>query len=137
MIGLRGYNPAITESLTEELRPFGIRVLLVQPGGIRTQMIVNSELKSDKMVQPEYVPYHSLCAKVLAGVHGSQPGDPHKASNIIADVVRGEGCAIGKNWPNVLYLGEDAEHDIRLKCQQVLDRLDDAEWRDIGRGVAV
>ncbi|KAF8478850.1 short-chain oxidoreductase [Gautieria morchelliformis] len=128
---------AITESLTEELRPFGIRVLLVQPGGFRTQMIVNSELKPGDMVRPEYVPYHLSCAKALAGVHGCQPGDPQKAVNVIADVVRGEGCAIGKKWPNVLVLGQDAEHDIRLKCQQVLERLDDAEWREIGRGVAV
>jgi hypothetical protein len=112
-------------------------VLLVQPGGFRTQMIPNSELKSVNMVRPAYVQYHSLCAEALKCVDGSQPGDPHKASNVIADVVRDEGCAIGKKWPNVLYLGQDAEHDIRLKCQQVLERLDDAEWRDVGRGVSV
>ncbi|KAF8584216.1 short-chain oxidoreductase [Ramaria rubella] len=128
---------AIAESLIEEMRPFGIRVLLVQPGGFRTEMITNSELKPGSMVRPDYLPYHASCAKILAGAHGCQPGDPQKAVDVIADVVRGEGCATGKSWPDVLVLGEDAQHDIRLKCQQVLQRLDDVEWRDIGRGVAV
>jgi NAD(P)-dependent dehydrogenase (short-subunit alcohol dehydrogenase family) len=121
----------------EELRPFGIRVLLVQPGGFRTEMITNTKLKPGSMVHPEYLQYHLKCAKVLAGAHGCQPGDPQKAVDVIADVVSGEGCAAGKRWPNVLVLGEDAENDIRYKCLQVLERLDDTEWRDIGRGVAL
>ncbi|KIJ41747.1 hypothetical protein M422DRAFT_255057 [Sphaerobolus stellatus SS14] len=87
---------AITDPLIEELRPLGIHVLLIQPGSIRTQMVPNSQLKPANTVQPlEYVSYHVLCAKVLASVHGKQPGDPQKAVNIIADIVRGEGCAVG------------------------------------------
>ncbi|KAF8521583.1 short-chain oxidoreductase [Hysterangium stoloniferum] len=128
---------AIAESLMEELRPLGIRVLLVQPGGFRTEMITNSELKLGNMVVSQYLPFHLLCAKALAGVHGCQPGDPRKAVDVIVDVVRGEGCAVGKRWPDLLVLGEDAEEDIRSKCQQVLARLDDAEWRDIVRGVGI
>lgn len=89
------------------------------------------------MVRPEYLPYHITCAKVLAGVHGRQPGDPQKAVDVIADVVSGEGCAEGKRWPNILVLGEDAENDIRFKCQQVLERLDDREWQDVARGVSL
>ncbi|KIJ30730.1 hypothetical protein M422DRAFT_36444 [Sphaerobolus stellatus SS14] len=129
---------AIADSLTEELRPLGIRVLLIQPGSIRTQMVPNSQLKPASTVQPlDYVSYHVLCAKVLASVHGKQPGDPQKAVNIIADIVRGEGCAVGKRWPDVIVLGEDAENDIRSRCQQVLARLDDTEWKDVARQVAL
>jgi len=128
---------AIAESLIEELRPIGIRVLLVQLGGFRTEMISNSELKLSNMVAAEYLPFHLLCAKVLASVHGCQPGDPQKAVDVIADVVRGEGCAVGKRWPDILVLGEDAEKDIRSKCQDVLARLDDAEWQDVVRGVGI
>jgi len=128
---------AIAESLTEELRPFGIRVLLVQPGSFNTKMITNSELKPGNQVQPDYLQYHLECAKVLSRLNGCQPGDPQKAVNVIVDVVRGEGCAVGKKWPNCLVLGEDAENDIRLKCLQVLKRLDDIEWRDVGRGLAL
>ena len=107
----------------------------MQPGGFRTQMILNSQLKPASAVQPDYVSYHLLCAKVLASVHGRQPGDPQKAVEIILDIIRGEGCAAGKRWPDVLVLGEDAENDIRARCHQVLARLDDTEWRDVRREV--
>ncbi|KIJ48585.1 hypothetical protein M422DRAFT_145622, partial [Sphaerobolus stellatus SS14] len=60
-----------------------------------------------------------------------QPRDPQKAVKIIADIVRGQGCAVGKRWPDVIVLGEDAGNDIRSRCQQVLARLDDTEWEDV------
>jgi hypothetical protein len=100
-------------------------------------MITNSELKPSSMVHPEYLRHYLKCAEDLVGVHGCQPGDPQKAVDVITDVVRGEGCAAGKQWPSVLVLGEDAEKGIRVKCLQVLEHLDDTEWRDIGRGVAI
>jgi len=47
--------------------------------------------------------------------------------------VRGEGIAKGREWPNYLMLGHDAERDLRAKCGIMLDGLD--KWITVTRGV--
>ncbi|GJJ11668.1 hypothetical protein Clacol_005904 [Clathrus columnatus] len=123
-------SPAIAESLTEELKPFNIRVLLVQPGAFRTRMILNSTIKpANSLINPDYQKFHTIASKVLSGVHGKQPGDPRKAGRVIVDIVRGEGHAFGKmKWPDTIFLGDDAVKDVRKKCEAVLACLDDEEW---------
>lgn len=53
---------------------------------------------------------------------------------VVVDVVRGEGVARGRRWPGTLVLGADAEGDVRGKCGQWAEGLD--EWRDVVRGVS-
>ena len=48
---------------------------------------------------------------------------------VVVDIVRGEGVAKGKPWPGLLVLGEDADHDVRRKCEMTLRTLD--EWKDV------
>ncbi|KAH0578135.1 hypothetical protein H2248_004100 [Termitomyces sp. 'cryptogamus'] len=60
-------------------------------------------------------------------------GDPAKAMEAVVDIVRGEGIAKGRPWPNLLILGEDAGRDVRNKCNKVLKALD--EWKDVTCGV--
>ncbi|KAJ8582665.1 hypothetical protein M405DRAFT_749909, partial [Rhizopogon salebrosus TDB-379] len=67
--------------------------------------------------------------------HGKQPGDPMKAMKVVVDIVRGEGVAVGREWPLYLVLGEDAERDVRNKCTKILKHLD--EWQDVIRDVNV
>lgn len=50
------------------------------------------------------------------------------------DVVRGEGVAKGRRWPEYLLLGDDAEAAVRGKCSKVLKILD--EWVDVTRSVS-
>ena len=47
--------------------------------------------------------------------------------------MRGEGIAKGREWPNYLMLGHDAEHALRIKCGIMLDTLD--KWGDVTRSV--
>jgi len=64
---------------------------------------------------------------------GALNGDPDKAAEVIVDVVRGEGVAKGRPWPEYLLLGEGAEAAVRGKCSKVLKVLD--EWLDVTRNV--
>ena len=64
---------------------------------------------------------------------GTITGDPDKAAEAIVDVVRGEGVAKGRPWPEYLFLGEGAEEAVREKCSKVLKILD--EWVDVTRNV--
>ncbi|KAG1892259.1 hypothetical protein F4604DRAFT_1672321 [Suillus subluteus] len=109
---------AMSESLATELEPFNIRVLLVKPGAFRTEGILGHPWDCSNPI-PDY----------------DEQRDPDKAMEIVVDVVKGEGCAAGREWPLYLVLGKDAEADIRSKCAKVLKHLDD--WNDDVRGVDV
>lgn len=69
---------------------------------------------------------------MFASVPGNEKGDPDKAAEAIVDIVRGEGVAKGREWPNYLMLGHDAEDALRTKCDILLDSLD--KWGDVTRG---
>ena len=68
---------------------------------------------------------------VKATIVGLQPGDPDKAMEVLADVVRGEGCAVGKTFPNYLPMGAECEEAIREQCSTMLAVVD--EWGDVIR----
>lgn len=115
-----------------ELEPFGIRMLIVEPGAFRTERIYRNEFDESNPI-PDYDEKRKLAADALNAVAGKQPGDPTKAMNAIVEVVCGEGRAQGKAWPLYLVLGKDAERDVRNKCARMIQHLD--EWSDIVRDV--
>ena len=49
------------------------------------------------------------------------------------DVVRGEGVAKGRPWPEYLFLGDGIEASVRGKSSKVLKVLD--EWVDVTRNL--
>jgi hypothetical protein len=115
-----------------ELAPFNIKVLLVEPGAFRTEGILGQQYFTENQI-PAYDALRNASINRLISRAGTEKGDPHKAVEVIVDVVKGEGVAKGRPWPGYLVLGEDAELDIRTKCTKVLTALD--EWVDVGRGV--
>ena len=123
---------AITEAFMGELAQFGIKVLLVQPGAFRTEGIYGQPFFTENKI-PEYDALRDLSKKRFESVAGTEKGDPDKAVEAILDVVNGEGIAKGRAWSNYLFLGDDAEQDVRNKCKKVLTALD--EWADVTRGV--
>ncbi|KAJ6551340.1 hypothetical protein B0H19DRAFT_1263997 [Mycena capillaripes] len=122
---------ALTETLTVELAPLGLRVLLVEPGAFRTAIYGQKYFTANPIA--DYDAIRTLSATRFASVSGTEKGDPAKAMEAVVDVVRGEGRAKGRPWPGRLALGEDVERDVRAKCQRVLEHMD--EWRDVVRGV--
>ncbi|KAG0709824.1 hypothetical protein DFH29DRAFT_885950 [Suillus ampliporus] len=123
---------AMSETLALELKPFNIRVLLVEPGAFRTENIYSHQWDCSNPI-PDYDEQRADGCVNFSKPAGKQPGDPDKAMNIVVDVVKGEGRAAGREWPLYLVLGRDAEADIRNKCAKVLKHLDD--WNDVVRGV--
>ncbi|KII85496.1 hypothetical protein PLICRDRAFT_668304 [Plicaturopsis crispa FD-325 SS-3] len=122
---------SLAETFTVELEPFGIRVLIVEPGAFRTENIYATPCHMGYPISDlDELRAHSLA--VFKAVDGQQNGDPAKAMEAVVDVVRGEGKAKGRPWPTYLVLGDDAERDIRAKIQKMLDTLD--AWADVTRG---
>ena len=68
-------------------------------------------------------------ARRFASVSGTEKGDPAKAMELLVDTVRGEGRAMGREWPMWIFMGQDCIRDVRAKCAKVLRTIDD--WEDL------
>lgn len=76
----------LSEALKQEVEPFGIKVLLVEPGALRTDFFGNS-VRYAKNEMAEYIPVSDI-RKNTKKMHGSQKGDPQKAAEIIVKEIK-------------------------------------------------
>ena len=78
---------------------------------------------------PEYAEMNKQVEAFCYGADGNQPGDPKKATDIVVDIVHGDGVAEGKGWPERLPLGPDGVEAVRANSKAKLDICD--EWESI------
>jgi NAD(P)-dependent dehydrogenase (short-subunit alcohol dehydrogenase family) len=118
----------LSETLQAEVEPFGIRVLIVEPGAFRTGLFrPDAAYLSDEM--PEYADTVGPTRAYVRDGHLEQPGDPVKAAAAIV-------AALDADEPPLrLVLGEDAIGNIRQRLQGVSAELD--AWEAVGAGTAL
>ncbi|RAH48781.1 NAD(P)-binding protein [Aspergillus brunneoviolaceus CBS 621.78] len=113
----------VDEALALELSPFGIRVLLVEPGAFRTNFLGQNAVS----YQPPSDPYLGTAVEktqqYLHSENGKQPGDPEKAAERIYEVVMGEGMAKDKKQYLRLVLGNKAYENARLKVADLSENF--------------
>ncbi|KAK1229105.1 hypothetical protein PQX77_007837 [Marasmius sp. AFHP31] len=127
---------AYSETLASEVGQFSIRVLIVEPGALRTEGIVSARHYIPVGVIPEYQEVRNRVESHFKdGVEGKQRGDPQRAASVIVDVVRGEGKAAGRPWPLYLPLGVDGVDGVKDKCQKMLHVVD--EWKDVAESIDI
>ena len=83
----------LSEALAQEVKPFGIRVSVVEPGPYRTDWAGRSlvrtpvaEAKVQGLVDQPATPYGELNAhirRILDGANGQQPGDPRQIAQVL------------------------------------------------------
>lgn len=103
---------AISESLSVEVAPLGIKVTAVEPGQLRTNFRGSSMHYAKKVIAD----YAETCEKTrsfIAETHGTQPGDPKKAAAVLIEI------AESPNPPFRLPLGSDAYSRVRAKLAAV------------------
>jgi len=122
----------IGETLSVELAPFSIKVLIVAPGSFRTEGIYGQTFFTSNPI-PAYDDLREITIQRFGSIAGSQKGDPDKAMEVVVDVVRGEGKAKGRPWPLYLALGDDADANIRQRSMSLLKHVD--QWGDIIKSV--
>lgn len=107
----------LSEALSKEVDPLGIRVLLVEPGPFRTHFVENSQGAPSVRV-PDYA--HTVGARRTAvqASRGKQPGDPARAAAAIIAAVQ------SPSPPLRLVLGAQALGHIRAKLKSLTQEID-------------
>jgi NAD(P)-dependent dehydrogenase (short-subunit alcohol dehydrogenase family) len=110
---------ALSEAMASEVAPFGIRVLIVEPGAFRTRLFGPAFRAMPQM--PEYASTVGPTRAYAAQSDGVQDGDPAKAAKAIADAVAAGALSLR------LPLGADAVKSIREKLARVGADVDATE----------
>jgi NAD(P)-dependent dehydrogenase (short-subunit alcohol dehydrogenase family) len=118
----------LSQTLADEVAPFGIRVLIVEPGAFRTSLF-GAGAPVESMPMPEYAETVGPTREYVATNDGEQPGDPRKAAAAIATALDAD------KTPLRLVLGEDAIANIRARLDRVADEL--SHWEEVGRATAI
>ncbi|MGY1761913.1 oxidoreductase [Geodermatophilus sp. SYSU D00779] len=109
-------------SLRAELRPLGISVTVVAPGGFRTDFSGRS-LTQSRSVIDDYAETAGRRRKERDTTHGTQPGDPVRAGRAILTAVE------SAEPPAMLMLGSDALTSYRQVLGAALAETD--EWQEL------
>lgn len=116
-----------SEALAQEVAPFGIKVLIVEPGNFRTNL-----LGSGTREMPALDAYQQTVGgtrEFARGMHGAQVGDPLKAAAAIDHVLASD------NTPLRLQLGEDAVGAVRDHARKLLEELE--RWAPIAANTRI
>jgi NAD(P)-dependent dehydrogenase (short-subunit alcohol dehydrogenase family) len=127
--GLGAYQTAkfavegFSEVLASEVKPFGVKVIIVEPGAFRTDWMGSSMTMQEP--GPDYRDAVAFIHELRKTSNGSQPGDPARAASVIIDVVE------SPEPPRRLLLGSDA---VALAVASGIERNEEArQWATVSR----
>jgi NAD(P)-dependent dehydrogenase (short-subunit alcohol dehydrogenase family) len=112
----------LSDALRRELAPLGIRVLIVEPGAFRTDFAGRSLRGAPDGINA----YDATVGARRKGVdqsHGTQPGDPDRAAQVLIDVMGRE------RLPVRLLLGSDAVAIVGEEIDRQREEI--TAWRDL------
>jgi NADP-dependent 3-hydroxy acid dehydrogenase YdfG len=115
----------LSESLSKELAPLGIKVTIIAPSGFRTDWAGRSAKNSSIQIE-DYATTAGKNMGDIRGYSGNQPGDPVKAAKAMILVTETE------NPPLRLLLGKNALKGGRIKLDELKQDFD--AWADVTEG---
>jgi NAD(P)-dependent dehydrogenase (short-subunit alcohol dehydrogenase family) len=126
-VGLAAYQSAkwavggFSTALAQEVAPFGIRVTVLEPGGMKTDWAGAS--MDIPPISPPYQQTVGAFAQMLRSASGKEPSDPRKVAQIVLHLAGRDDA------PLRLLLGTDAV-EYAGKSAEVL-AASDRQWRDL------
>lgn len=115
----------LSEALWQEVEPLGIKVMLVEPSGFRTDWAGRSANESPHHIE-DYANTAGVVCKHLRTISGKQSGDPKRAVHSIVEAVASQ------TPPHRLLLGNDAFEGAMKKLEQLREEF--VAWEAIARG---
>jgi NAD(P)-dependent dehydrogenase (short-subunit alcohol dehydrogenase family) len=106
----------LSEALAQELKPLGVKVLIVEPGAFRTDLL-GAALRHMPILDA-YRETVGGTRDFAHGAHGTQLGDPLKAAAAIEKAIEAD------DTPLRLQLGEDAVAAVRGHARALLEQLE-------------
>jgi len=113
----------MSEALADEVRPLGIKVMIVEPGAFRTGLFGNHSASAPL---PDYAGTAGRTRQMIEASAGTQPGDPAKAAEAILTALD------APDTPLRLPLGDDAVDAILSHLDST--RADLRAWEKLARG---
>jgi NAD(P)-dependent dehydrogenase (short-subunit alcohol dehydrogenase family) len=111
-----------TESLAQEVAPFGVKVCALEPGGMRTNWGARAHQDMPELL-PDYEPSVGAVVKSLHSLWGKENSDPAKVAQVILRL------AASDRLPAHLLIGSDA---VKYAAQSEVARAAEADrWREI------
>jgi NAD(P)-dependent dehydrogenase (short-subunit alcohol dehydrogenase family) len=115
----------LSEALWQEVEPLGIKVMLVEPSGFRTDWAGRSANESKRQID-DYAATAGAWRSQARANSGKQPGDPVRAAHAIVTAVE------SSNPPHHLLLGNDAYEGATAKLKEL--RKEFSAWEAVSRG---
>ena len=110
--GSKSALEAISETLSKEVKDFGIRVTAIAPGQFRTDWAGRSMIRTKRTIS-DYDRLMDPIRKARQEKSGNQPGDPAKAAQVLLRITETE------NPPIHLLLGSDAFKFVQDKLEEL------------------
>ncbi|QBF30861.1 oxidoreductase [Thalassococcus sp. S3] len=117
----------LTEALAQEIAPFGLKAMIVEPGAFRTSFAGKGGMRH----MPQRAEYEEIVRGTRSfaeDMDGTQAGDPARAAAAIDLALKSDVT------PLRLALGDDAVDGIRDHAEAVLAEL--TSWETVSRNVA-
>jgi len=115
----------LSEALWQEVEPLGIKVMLVEPSGFRTDWAGRSANESKRQID-DYAATAGVRRGQSRAGSGKQPGDPVRAAQAIVKAVE------SSNPPHHLLLGNAAYKAATAKLEDL--RKEFSAWEAVSRG---
>jgi NAD(P)-dependent dehydrogenase (short-subunit alcohol dehydrogenase family) len=115
----------LSETLAQELAPFGVGVTVVEPGAFLTDFRGSSSAKEPATRIPAYADNAGKARDGIFAAHGKQKGDPARGAKAIITAVESD------RPPLHLVIGGDAIDKIRQKIGDLQHELD--AWEELTR----
>jgi NAD(P)-dependent dehydrogenase (short-subunit alcohol dehydrogenase family) len=108
----------MSEALYAELKPLGISVTIVEPGGFRTDFLDGSSLHTEPATIEDYAQSAGVTRGLVPGFNHGQAGDPVKLASALVDLAEQD------DPPLRVQFGADAVQRIEAKLDFVRGELE-------------